>query len=104
MHKLSKGLKKKIKGKKGKEKEDDLFDPAVLENYRRQKAAEAAAAAEAREHQQQATDGSSPTEADEEGAAAGAEAEPVNQPEESDEWRKFRLLTSGDVSSNQRRL
>jgi hypothetical protein len=104
MHKLSKGLKKKIKGKKGKEKEDDLFDPAVLENYRRQKAAEAAAAAEAREHQQPATDGSSPTEADEEGAAAAPEAETAKQPEESDEWRKFRLLTSGDVPSNQRRL
>ena len=51
MHKLSKGLKKKIKGKKGKDKEDDLFDPANLEKYRRE-AQQAAAAAATDSHQQ----------------------------------------------------
>lgn len=92
MHKLSKGLKKKIKGKKGKEKEDDLFDPAILEQYRREKAAAAvaAAAAAAAEDSEQNAEGS-PTSPDE-GATAAEPSKP-----ESEEWLKFKLLTSGNV-------
>lgn len=36
MHKITKGLKKKKKGKKSKKGEDDLFKPEELENYRRE--------------------------------------------------------------------
>ncbi|CAG9823027.1 unnamed protein product [Phaedon cochleariae] len=36
MHKITKGLKKKKKGKKSKHKEEDLFKPEELENYRRE--------------------------------------------------------------------
>lgn len=36
MHKITKGLKKKKKGKKSKHKEDDLFKPEELEAYRRE--------------------------------------------------------------------
>ncbi|XP_050307878.1 protein stoned-A [Anthonomus grandis grandis] len=39
MHKLAKGLKKKKKGKKSKHKEEELFKPEELEEYRRQHAA-----------------------------------------------------------------
>lgn len=36
MHKITKGLKKKKKGKKSKKGEDELFKPEELENYRRE--------------------------------------------------------------------
>lgn len=36
MHKISKGLKKKKKGKKSKKGEDEFFKPEELENYRRE--------------------------------------------------------------------
>lgn len=94
MHKLSKGLKKKIKGKKGKEKEDDLFDPAILEQYRRDKAAAAAAAAATlgEDHDPSAEENGSPTTSE----AAAAAAEP-DKNQDSEEWQKFKLLTSGKM-------
>lgn len=69
MHKLTKGLKKKKKGKKSKHKEEELFKPEELEAYRR-------------EHQQQpsaSAEGSDAT------AATGG----------NEEWKKFIQLTSG---------
>ena len=94
MHKLTKGLKKKIKGKKGKEKEDDLFDPAILEQYRRDKAAAAAAAAAATEEDfdRSAEENGTSTE-------AAAAAEPAADKNDSEEWQKFKLLTSGEKLS-----
>ncbi|XP_057364494.1 protein stoned-A-like [Daphnia carinata] len=96
MHKLSKGLKKKIKGKKGKEKEDDLFDPAILEQYRRDKAAAAAAAAakaaaSGEDCDPSAEENGSPTAANE----ATSSTEPGADKKDSEEWQKFKLLTSG---------
>lgn len=93
MHKLGKGLKKKIKGKKSKEKEDDLFDPAILEQYRRDKAAAAAAAAAA------SPPGDDPVQSPgEEGSPTEAAAtEPVADKKDSEEWAKFKLLTSGQL-------
>ncbi|KAF5294255.1 hypothetical protein FQR65_LT10841 [Abscondita terminalis] len=52
MHKITKGLKKKKKGKKSKHKEDELFKPEELEAYRR-------------EHQQTAEEGEPATANDE---------------------------------------
>lgn len=98
MHKLSKGLKKKIKGKKGKDKEDDLFDPAILEQYRRDKAAAAAAAAatvDDSEHPTNAEDDGSPASP---GASGATAADPGAGKPESEEWLKFKLLTSGNVA------
>lgn len=69
MHKITKGLKKKKKGKKSKHKEEELFKPEELEAYRR-------------EHQQT----SAPTEVTEEKPSAA----PSN-----DEWKKFNALTAG---------
>ncbi|KAK4003337.1 hypothetical protein OUZ56_005105 [Daphnia magna] len=96
MHKLGKGLKKKIKGKKGKEKEDDLFDPAILEQYRRDKAAAAAAAAakaaaSGEDFDPSAEENGSPTAAN----GATSSAEPGADKKDSEEWEKFKLLTSG---------
>lgn len=101
MHKLGKGLKKKIKGKKGKDKEDDWFDPAVLEQYRKEQqarqAAELAAAEAAAEAA--AANGEDCGPDDEEGSSSGAtgtaEAHPSTDKKESEEWLKFKLLTSG---------
>lgn len=97
MHKLGKGLKKKIKGKKGKEKEDDLFDPAILEQYRRDKAAAAAAAAakaaaSGEDFDPSAEENGSPTAAN----GATSSAEPGADKKDSEEWEKFKLLTSGN--------
>uniref|UniRef100_A0A1B6EH49 Protein stoned-A n=1 Tax=Clastoptera arizonana TaxID=38151 RepID=A0A1B6EH49_9HEMI len=63
-----KGLKKKKKGKKGKHKEEELFNSAELEEYRHKLEAE------------------------------GATGEPSSAPssaEQSDEWQKFKALTAG---------
>ena len=96
MHKLGKGLKKKIKGKKSKEKEDDLFDPAILEQYRRDKAAAAAAAIAAA-----ATGEDFDPFAEENGTSTANEvaaaAEPSADKKDSEEWQKFKLLTSGNI-------
>ena len=68
MHKITKGLKKKKKGKKHK-KEDELFNEAELEKYRR-------------EHQQDTAEG---------------QQEEQQQPEGTDneEWKRFKALTAG---------
>ncbi|KAI4464092.1 ap complex subunit mu [Holotrichia oblita] len=65
MHKITKGLKKKKKGKKSKHKEEELFKPEELEAYRR-------------EHQQV-------NETSEEASASA----------ENEEWKKFNALTAG---------
>lgn len=68
MHKITKGLKKKKKGKKSKHKEEELFKPEELEAYRK-------------EHQQ---------------AAFEAEVSNTDAPAGSnDEWKKFNALTAG---------
>lgn len=46
MHKITKGLKKKKKGKKSKHKEEELFKPEELEAYRREHQAHTATGAE----------------------------------------------------------
>ncbi|XP_045478878.1 LOW QUALITY PROTEIN: protein stoned-B-like [Harmonia axyridis] len=46
MHKITKGLKKKKKGKKSKHKEEELFKPEELEAYRREHQAHSASGAE----------------------------------------------------------
>lgn len=66
MHKITKGLKKKKKGKKSKHKEEELFKPEELEAYRR-------------EHQVASGEG-----ADASGTTTGNE-----------EWKKFIQLTAG---------
>ncbi|XP_014242417.1 titin-like [Cimex lectularius] len=68
MLKIPKGLKKKKKGKKSKHKEEDLFDSAELEQYRKE--------------QQQKL---------EQGGCEPAEGNDEN----SEEWQKFKALTSG---------
>lgn len=73
MLKIPKGLKKKKKGKKSKHKEDELFDSAELEEYRRQQQAK----------QQEAAEGQK------------EEGEESANHEESEEWLKFKALTSG---------
>lgn len=70
MLKITKGLKKKKKGKKSKHKEDDLFDSAELEEYRRQQ-----------------------QEKKKESGEGNQEGETTNA--ESEEWLKFKALTSG---------
>ena len=86
MHKIKKGIKKKIKGKKGKHEEDDLFDPEQLEKYRREleEAKAAKAAAEGGESED-------PT------AAAGTSSSEGKEKKADDdeEWQKFKQLTSG---------
>ncbi|KAL1138449.1 hypothetical protein AAG570_008513 [Ranatra chinensis] len=68
MLKITKGLKKKKKGKKSKHKEEELFEAAELEQYRR-------------EHQLKEGEG---------------DHHPSTAPEEeSEEWKKFKALTSG---------
>lgn len=69
MHKITKGLKKKKKGKKSKHKDEELFKPEELEAYRR-------------EHQQQA--------ASTEGADSSGKQVTGNE-----EWKKFIQLTAG---------
>lgn len=69
MHKLTKGLKKKKKGKKSKHKEEELFKPEELEAYRK-------------EHQQQQV-------------AVAEGAEPSTTVAGNEEWKKFIQLTSG---------
>ncbi|XP_022919202.2 protein stoned-A [Onthophagus taurus] len=69
MHKITKGLKKKKKGKKSKHKEEELFKPEELEAYRR-------------EHNQQ-HQGSEET------------GNNTQQSTENEEWKKFNALTSG---------
>ena len=96
MHKLGKGLKKKIKGKKGKDKDDDYFDPAELERYRREQQARQAAEAEAAAAA--AANGDNDDEENEQGSGDGGAAAAPQQhdkKEESEEWLKFKLLTSG---------
>lgn len=68
MHKLTKGLKKKKKGKKSKHKEEELFKPEELEAYRR-------------EHQSTAEVAEETTEA--------------TAPADNEEWKKFNALTAG---------
>lgn len=97
MHKLGKGLKKKIKGKKGKEKEDDLFDPAILEQYRRDKAAAAAAAAATAAATGEDFDPSAEENGTSTANEAAAAAEPGADKKDSEEWQKFKLLTSGNI-------
>lgn len=70
MHKITKGLKKKKKGKKSKHKDEELFKPEELEAYRR-------------EHQQQQA-------ASTEGADSSGKQATGNE-----EWKKFIQLTSG---------
>ncbi|GJQ77440.1 stnB [Trypoxylus dichotomus] len=65
MHKITKGLKKKKKGKKSKHKEEELFKPEELEAYRR-------------EHQQISESGEDPSAST-----------------ENEEWKKFNALTAG---------
>lgn len=67
MLKITKGLKKKKKGKKNKHKEEELFEAAELEQYRR-------------EHQSKEVEG--------EHLGEGSN-------EDNEEWKKFKLLTSG---------
>lgn len=67
MHKITKGLKKKKKGKKSKHKEEELFKPEELEAYRR-------------EHQQISDSGET------------AESTTLA---ENEEWKKFNALTAG---------
>lgn len=102
MHKLGKGLKKKIKGKKGKEKEEDLALEREVK-LRREKA-EAAALAAAAEAATAEANGEICCEEEgegddcETGGAQGATAteESTGQKKaESEEWAKFKLLTSG---------
>ncbi|KAF5290562.1 hypothetical protein FQA39_LY14691 [Lamprigera yunnana] len=69
MHKITKGLKKKKKGKKSKHKDEELFKPEELEAYRR-------------EHHQSL---SIQEETDKSGDSASA----------NDEWKKFNALTAG---------
>ena len=111
MHKLGKGLKKKIKGKKGKEKEEDLFDQVSLERevkLRREKeAAAVAAAAAAAEANGQDCEGEEPNDDCETGAEAAAVTNATGGQEssssttekkvESEEWARFKLLTSGKL-------
>lgn len=70
MHKITKGLKKKKKTKKHK-KEEDLFNAAELEKYRR-------------EHQQDCERGQQ-EEPDAQGAGSA----------ENEEWQHFKALTAG---------
>lgn len=70
MHKITKGLKKKKKTKKHK-KEDDLFDVAELEKYRR-------------EHQQDC-ECSQQEESEAQGAGCA----------DNEEWQRFKALTAG---------
>ena len=94
MHKLSKGLKKKIKGKKSKEKEEEL-DHAELVKLRReaQEAAESAAAKAAANVDANAN-ASDPAEGDSD--ATGHQPTASENKPESEEWLKFKLLTSGN--------
>ena len=87
MHKLSKGLKKKIKGKKDKEKED-AFDQAELERYRREAREAAEAAAAAAENNPKNSEG-------DDSEATGQEIAAATDKQESEEWLRFKLLTSG---------
>lgn len=66
MHKITKGLKKKKKGKK-KAKEQELFDEAELERYRR-------------EHQE---------------GASGEASAPAKTHTDNEEWSRFNALTQG---------
>ncbi|CAG7824052.1 unnamed protein product, partial [Allacma fusca] len=84
MHKIKKGIKKKIKGKKGKDKEDDLFDPEQLAKYKKELEEAAAAAASAEGNQFE-----NPDPEDE------VESQTTKAHEEDEEWQKFKLLTSG---------
>ena len=70
-----------------------MFDPAILEQYRRDKAAAAAAAAAA------SPPGDDPVQSPgEEGSPTEAAAtEPVADKKDSEEWAKFKLLTSGQL-------
>jgi len=70
MLKIKKGLKKKIKGKKDKGKEDDLFDPEQLEKYRKELEEKRKAAAEE--------------------DPSGSSSAPKDE-----EWLKFQALTAG---------
>lgn len=74
MHKITKGLKKKKKGKKSKHKEDELFKPEELEAYRK-------------EHQQQ-------QEQEQQVQQQSANKEGA-KPGENEEWKKFNALTAG---------
>lgn len=76
---VKKGIKKKIKGKKDK-KEDDLFDPAQLEKYKR----ELEETKKARQQQDE-----------ESGYAGAAGASSSGGHEDDEEWQRFKMLTSG---------
>lgn len=67
MHKITKGLKKKKKGKKSKHKDEELFKPEELEAYRR-------------EHQHTSESG---------------EITESAAPTDNEEWKKFNALTAG---------
>jgi len=80
MLKIKKGIKKKIKGKKDKGKdEDDLFDPEQLEKLKRELAEKRKAAGETGDDSSEA-------------AASSSTAPPHEQDEE---WLKFQALTAG---------
>lgn len=70
MHKITKGLKKKKKGKKSKNKDEELFKPEELEAYRR-------------EHQQAAV------------VSENSESVSASAGSGNEEWKKFIALTSG---------
>jgi len=95
MHKLSKGLKKKIKGKKSKEKEEEL-DHAELVKLRReaQEAAETAAAKAAANSNANPSDSAN----GEHSESAGQQQAACENKPESEEWLKFKLLTSGNYT------
>ena len=65
MHKIKKGIKKKIKGKKGKHDDDEIFTEEELEQYKREKAEEARKLAEEQQqnHQEHPLDESAEAEA-----------------------------------------
>lgn len=90
---MLKGLKKKIKGKKG-HKEDDLFDqlennPELLEKYRQELEAKKAAAAAGQhegENSQEQTSSQHSQQQQQAGNSTG---------QADEEWKKFAALTSG---------
>nr|XP_045608903.1 protein stoned-A-like [Procambarus clarkii] len=89
MHKIKKGIKKKIKGKKG--KNDELFTPEELEKYKREKEEEARRLAEQQksepEHLQQEAVQSA------EGASAAPDTKESSSSAGEGDWRNFLAAT-----------
>ncbi|XP_071527468.1 protein stoned-A [Panulirus ornatus] len=93
MLKIKKGIKKKIKGKK--EKDDELFTPEELEQYKREKEEEARRLAQqqqekSEESEQLQRDTSAPPE---EGAAGSSEAKESSATGGDNDWRNFFAAT-----------